>query len=1514
MTKGWQESQKPGSDSLSGKLNSASNKEVDHSAAYGPSIEEKARALKPTGERRSANWSGISAEPRDELATPAKDGKSSVNEDLNNNLAINNKGTSQGNVPNSIRILGVPGIEFFIEIPANLKIDDPRIDFEIKVKTLVEHFKFEENNARKLIIHLSSRGQYTGMTVMGRLYSIEGPNRGRVRVYIDPQMVTYYQREAANQPQKESEAQKKQRLELEKKQRLNRRNEYVSNSPKYSDEIIKKLEQLINKLRKDYRETFDQKVEEIYRKIATNSEDRELLQVIRIQVLYERFKTNVENILSGKPPAQNQSRPATAPPQNKNTPQPTTSQQRQPATSQPRQLGIESNKDRTTTTSQQRQPATSQPRQLTVESNKDRTRWQTTGRSFQEQFAANYSREQIIVIQRLVGATPDGNYGEETAQKVYQWQQNNRVPNPDGLVGDITHRAMVAQLRTTNTAAVDILSPQQKAPPSPVAAPTNPVRNPTDSRTQLEAFSPAVKTLLGRQETFQPDNYPQLLRVGNKLQELPPAEFEYIYQPLASSLAGNLTQLERSIDIFTNTRRLVIAEYQAPGGSYSQQKINDSLFGEKPITSNPSWQQVLKDLISSVLESPKYAVDILGEVFDFFKEHWISFLAVTTALIGAQALVTALTGIPEPTFLSKVLAVSLQGFILTVFGVGIVVSLESAIDELMNWWNAASTANGNPEQIASASRSFLRMVGNLTLLIISSKQFQAQLKPEKLARLQAMLNRRQQLSRLPDAYQGTTIDLVPDPDNPNSYVYKLRPNPNAQKLPPSSRPSIDPTNSQPPAPRPTDGGGLRTPIQPPVSIPPTSPITPGQLTPPTSTGQTANPEPILPQQVQQPQVSDTSLPPTTEGQLTPPTSSSPVTNPNQTTFADPPQPQNLGILPPQTPDGQLVVPSSKSTAGVEQPSTQQHQPTESSQPSTPQSESIPLQEVPEAIRTLLSTTLGRELSQVQARAAIEGNLERQDIETLVRTAESWNRVKLNYLSYPDLMEAIIRYRGTVVFEIVTEVFNRNQEFDQSIWLANTIVESGGQILGNMTEIVAAGSTDLTSDYDVTFSAGAGNEGLEILAVERFNEVFRRLWGLESGIVFDTNVYTSGHMRSAAFKGDGAKLNLVNKLAKDIEDILETGNRPDENQKAQINDLVAKLNGLGNEGTSINLGQLETGNFDTFRRQITGLQVRLTRTVKEQYQNSKNDYGAGPEFDELATVMSLVHMREFWNQGQPPGADWDYVENRMLGEQVPENVRNLNRTRLDRAGEIHTQLVNERRSKIELLRQENPNLANNPANLEMRANNLLAVEYLHQVRDKLTQIRAAEQSRQGSEQVEELKLELQELQSKVLFFANEAYMVASSAEQVVLNQQIKLGVELPTAQYAASINEQTAFVGEQLAHMQGNLGKALWKTAKYVDRILTAINEIHKQTNKQVPSPEVMTRVAELKPLVKQLIDIKKNSQLTDTQKNQAAANLAEANRSVLGADTAELGRIILDLQIDVYLEMQNYLNLPNQNQ
>jgi len=452
---------------------------------------------------------------------------------------------------------------------------------------------------------------------------------------------------------------------------------------------------------------------------------------------------------------------------------------------------------------------------------------------------------------------------------------------------------------------------QQTAPSSRAQTPTRSEINITDSRTQLADFSPAIKALLGGEETFKPENQQQLLKVGSRLQQLPREEFEYIYQPFFSSQAGDLNRLESSIDIFTNTRTQVISGLRSPGSTSLDQTINNTLFGEKPITSNGSWQQILKDLIASVLQSPLHASEVLVEIFDYFKEHWVQFVGLTVALIAAQASVAVLTGLPEPTFLSKVLAVALQGFILAVYGVGIVVSVQGAINESKNWLDAASTANGNPEAIAEASRAFLRMVGNLLLLILSSKQFQEALTYEKRVRLLAMLNRRQQRTRLPNTHKGLTIDLEPDPNNPNRYIYTVRSNPSDPRLPPSSAPSINPPNRQPTAPPPSSGGDLQRPIRPPrASAPPTPRTTPGSLTSPTSTGQTAKREQIPPSQVRQPQVPNTPPSLVTGEPLTPQTAPN-GTNP--TIFAEPPEPRDFRTRPSlRVTQGQPPVPSSQS--------------------------------------------------------------------------------------------------------------------------------------------------------------------------------------------------------------------------------------------------------------------------------------------------------------------------------------------------------------------------------------------------------------------------------------------------------------------------------------------------------------------------------------------------------------------------------------------------------------------------
>jgi hypothetical protein len=295
-------------------------------------------------------------------------------------------------------------------------------------------------------------------------------------------------------------------------------------------------------------------------------------------------------------------------------------------------------------------------------------------------------------------------------------------------------------------------------------------------------------------------------------------------------------------------------------------------------------------------------------------------------------------------------------------------------------------------------------------------------------------------------------------------------------------------------------------------------------------------------------------------------------------------------------------------------------------------------------------------------------------------------------------------------------------------------------------------------------------------------------------------------------------------------------------------------------------------------------------------------------------MSLVHLKEYWDDKKKAGANWKYYKKRMTGQEVPENVRKLNTSRIEKASEVHAELTRERKAKIASL--SNKPQDRNDSNIKMQANNQLYVEYLERVEKQLGLVKDAEQKKDTPEsEIKALKLKLQDIQSRALFFANEAYLTAPAAEQVVLNQQIGLGLKIPLQQYLTSINEQAAFIGEQLHHANGNFGKALWKTAKYTDRLLLAVRNIDTETKKTVFSQNIRDRVNKLTPLVKTLIaDIKKNEKLKDSERDSAAEKLARKNSSSLGSSTEKLARLILDLQVDVSLALQDYLSNNKQAQ
>lgn len=127
----------------------------------------------------------------------------------------------------------------------------------------------------------------------------------------------------------------------------------------------------------------------------------------------------------------------------------------------------------------------------------------------------------------------------------------------------------------------------------------------------------------------------------------------------------------------------------------------------------------LGDIVKSVLESPTHVGEVLGELWEVIKPKLPEFIAITVALIAAELAVSALAAAPEPTMVTKVVAMLLQGAILLFVGYGAAVSLYSALTEGATWIKTAWNANGNPTQVKLASKAFLRMVGSIALAVLA---------------------------------------------------------------------------------------------------------------------------------------------------------------------------------------------------------------------------------------------------------------------------------------------------------------------------------------------------------------------------------------------------------------------------------------------------------------------------------------------------------------------------------------------------------------------------------------------------------------------------------------------------------------------------------------------------------------------------------------------------------------------------------------------------------------------------
>lgn len=87
---------------------------------------------------------------------------------------------------------------------------------------------------------------------------------------------------------------------------------------------------------------------------------------------------------------------------------------------------------------------------------------------------------------------------------------------------------------------------------------------------------------------------------------------------------------------------------------------------------------------------------------------------------------------------------------------------------------------------------------------------------------------------------------------------------------------------------------------------------------------------------------------------------------------------------------------------------------------------------------------------------------------------------------------------TKPFEMLCMIVHRKQVVDGKI----AELSSGSKIVAK-----SVGSTDLTSDYDITVGIPGGDvSGAELELIQKFNDYVRTTYGKQSGTIFDTNLY------------------------------------------------------------------------------------------------------------------------------------------------------------------------------------------------------------------------------------------------------------------------------------------------------------------------------------------------------------------------------------------------------------------------
>ncbi|MCG8476887.1 MAG: hypothetical protein MI784_15585 [Cytophagales bacterium] len=453
----------------------------------------------------------------------------------------------------------------------------------------------------------------------------------------------------------------------------------------------------------------------------------------------------------------------------------------------------------------------------------------------------------------------------------------------------------------------------------------------------------------------------------------------------------------------------------------------------------------------------------------------------------------------------------------------------------------------------------------------------------------------------------------------------------------------------------------------------------------------------------------------------------------------------------------------------------------------------------------------------------------------------------DYYSRLDVMDLLIEFRTVEVGRLLNEThsyLSRLLEDEQGKGVSVRLVrkEPGCDFLdiGGQAVIVSVpGSTQQTSDYDITITI-PGREDLEIEAVCYFNKVFRNAWeGRSSGMVFDTNIYTSGFM-SSFHQAKHASLFRGHELMY---------------RKVKAEKHLAQM-------------------------ALSFLPIR------QFFYLTKESHGGWQGFKSNVMRKLLAFLGK--------EKEWDAEELDFL---VQRNLNNVFNTTQILHGETFGRMSNE----LKKMRESSPNRALDPAHSEAIVRDSLYEQELqgikHLIADRkriLEDVHSISRRWLHPQRLRRLLESLRdnlkaynEMQGRALVFANEAYYNEGAVFHVVEGMQRKQEISLGRQVQMQSMlmNVGYKLLHFHLHHQEGGYGRAYINTAKYGQRIQDIVTQNYSasETAKldkdefEIPDLghmlfEVMTEQMELLEAEERLIlYYKKNPDLTTPSAKEEAA-------------------------------------------